>query len=86
MWGCGLDSCGSEYGPMAGCYEHGNGPMAGCYEHGSGPSGSLKVGEFIELLTKECVLWRQPCVGLCVFRATCPTHMHLEHSFGRLKE
>jgi hypothetical protein len=35
--GCGLDSSGSGYGPVAGCCEHGN-----------EPSGSIKVGAFID--------------------------------------
>jgi hypothetical protein len=34
---CGLDSSGSEQGPVAGSCEHGN-----------EPSGSVKVGEFLD--------------------------------------
>jgi hypothetical protein len=37
MGSCGLDSCGSEYGPVAGSCEHGN-------EH----SASIKGGEFLD--------------------------------------
>jgi hypothetical protein len=37
MWECGLDSHGSDYGPVSGFCEHGN-----------EPSGVMKVAEFRE--------------------------------------
>jgi hypothetical protein len=38
--GCGLDTSGSGWGPVVGSCEHGN-----------EPSGSVKCGEFLELLS-----------------------------------
>jgi hypothetical protein len=35
--GCGLDACGSDYGPVTDSCEHGN-----------EPSGSIKGGEFLD--------------------------------------
>jgi hypothetical protein len=52
MEGCGLDSSGSEYGPVA-----------GSCKHGDEPSGSIKGGEFFSscayywLLKKDSGTW-----------------------------
>jgi hypothetical protein len=37
---CGLDSSGSGWDPVAGCFEHGNEPL-----------GSIIVGEFLDWLS-----------------------------------
>jgi hypothetical protein len=44
MVGCGLDSCGSEYGPVVGTCEHGN-----------ESSTAIKDWEFLDYLRNLCV-------------------------------
>jgi hypothetical protein len=62
--GCGLNSSGSEQGPVASSCEHGNEPSA-----------SIKDGEFFDYLSKYKLFKkdRAPCrLVLCTLFLQCP--------------
>jgi hypothetical protein len=59
VWGRGLVSAGSEYGPVTGFCEHGN-----------EPSGSIKDGEFLDLLSDHQLL-KDCSTALIMFVKSC---------------
>jgi hypothetical protein len=59
VWGCGLNSAGSEQGSVAACYEHGN-----------EPSGSIKGKECFDQLSDYWLL-KKDSSPWCIISVTC---------------